>query len=142
MSEQNNDLGEVTDQEPEDRSVFQALKRGLRRKCPNCGTGSIFRKYVTVNEECAHCHEELSHIRADDIPPYFTITIVGHIVVPGVLLTEQLYSPPLLTHVAIWPVLTLALTMAILPFVKGGVLGVLWALRMFEDEKRFPSTTE
>ncbi|WP_421780778.1 DUF983 domain-containing protein [Kiloniella litopenaei] len=142
MSENNKDLGEFAEHKPEERSVFQALKRGIRKKCPNCGTGNIFRKYVTVNDECAHCHEELSHIRADDIPPYFTITIVGHIVVPGVMWTEQLYSPSLLTHVAIWPALTLVLTMAILPFVKGGVLGVLWALRMFEDEKRFPSAAE
>ncbi len=140
MSENNKNSGEFATPAPKDRSVFQSLKKGLRRKCPHCGTGSIFRKYVTVNDECANCGEELGHIRADDIPPYFTITIVGHIVVPGVMWTEQAWSPSLLTHVAIWPALTLALTMAILPFVKGGVLGVLWALRMFEDEKRFPST--
>ncbi|WP_419902190.1 DUF983 domain-containing protein [Kiloniella sp.] len=139
MSENNKTLGEVATSAPEDRSVFQALLKGLRRKCPRCGNGNIFRKYVTVNDECANCSEELSHIRADDIPPYFTITIVGHIVVPGVMWSEQAWSPSLMTHVAIWPALTLALTMAILPFVKGGVLGVLWALRMFEDEKRFPS---
>ncbi|MFD2206572.1 DUF983 domain-containing protein [Kiloniella antarctica] len=137
MSENDNNFGIIATSVPKDRSAFQALKKGLCRKCPNCGKGRIFRKYVTVNDECANCGEELSHIRADDIPPYFTITIVGHIVVPGVMWSEQAWSPSLLTHVAIWPALTLALTMAILPYVKGGVLSVLWAHRMFEDEKRF-----
>ena len=142
MSENTENFGEIATPASKDRSVFQALKKGLQRKCPHCGKGKIFRSYVTVNDECENCSEELSHIRADDIPPYFTITIVGHIVVPGVLWSEQAWSPPLLTHVAIWPALTLALTMAILPFVKGGVVGVLWALGLFEDEKRFPSTSE
>ena len=142
MSEDNKNVEVSSSTAPKNRSVFQALKKGLRRKCPHCGKGNIFLKYLKVNDKCANCGEELSHIRADDMPPYFTIAIVGHIVVSGVLLVEQAWSPSLWTQVAIWPALTLALTMALLPYVKGGVVGVLWALRMFEDEKRFSSTTE
>ncbi|MCZ4282900.1 DUF983 domain-containing protein [Kiloniella laminariae] len=140
MSENKKNSGEFATSAPEERSAFQALKRGLRRKCPCCGTGNVFRKYVTVEDECAVCGEELGHIRADDIPPYFTIMLVGHIVVPGVMWSEQSWAPSLWAHVAIWPALTLALTLAFLPFIKGGVLGVLWALKMFEDEKRYPVT--
>src|SRR5262249_55509950 len=40
------------------------------------------------------CAEALHHHRADDAPAYFTILIVGHVVVGGVLALERGLSPP------------------------------------------------
>jgi uncharacterized protein (DUF983 family) len=48
--------------------------------------------------------------------------------VPLVLLVEQNFAPSLVAQMIAWPLLTLALTLLILPFVKGGVLGLMWAL--------------
>lgn len=84
--------------------------------------------YLTLRDSCAECGEPLGHFRADDFPPYLTILVVGHIVVPLVLLMEQLYSPPLGLQMVGWPLLTLALTLLTLPFVKGGVVGLMWAI--------------
>lgn len=69
-----------------DRSVFASMLRGAKLKCPACGTGALYRRYLKVSDACPHCGEELHHHRADDAPPYFTIVIVGHIVVSLVLL--------------------------------------------------------
>ena len=54
-------------------------------KCPACGKGAMFNAYLKVNDRCPACGEELHHHRADDAPPYFTMLIVGHIVVALVL---------------------------------------------------------
>ena len=82
------------------RPVFGSLLRGAMLKCPTCGIGSMFRRYLKVADHCAHCGEALHHHRADDAPPYFTIVIVGHIVVSLVLAVEMAYRPPLWLHAA------------------------------------------
>jgi uncharacterized protein (DUF983 family) len=79
---------------------------------------------------CPACGEELHHHRADDAPPYFTIVIVGHIVVSLVLLVEMTYRPPLWVHMMLWLPLTVALALLLLPAVKGALVGLQWALRM------------
>jgi uncharacterized protein (DUF983 family) len=77
------------------RPVFKSLLRGAMLKCPACGIGSRFRRYLKVADTCPQCGEALHHHRADDAPPYFTIVIVGHIVVSLVLAVEMAYRPPL-----------------------------------------------
>ena len=37
-------------------------------------------------------------MRADDFPPYITIMVVGHIVIPSFLLCEKLWQPEISTH--------------------------------------------
>jgi uncharacterized protein (DUF983 family) len=112
------------------RPVFGSLLRGAMLKCPACGTGSMFRRYLKVADHCAHCGEALHHQRADDAPPYFTIVIVGHIVVSLVLAVEMAYRPPLWLHAALWLPLTVILTLLLLPAVKGALVGLQWALLM------------
>ncbi len=106
------------------------MARGIAQKCPACGKGHMFRSFLKVADTCKHCGEELHHHRADDAPPYFTMFIVGHIVVPGVLVMEKLWHPPLAVHFSVWTIATLALTVALMPAVKGAIVGLQWALRM------------
>lgn len=112
------------------RSVGQALLRGLRLACPSCGKGAIFKRYTTVNHACPACGEELHHQRADDAPPYCTIFVVGHVVIPLVLFVETTYMPPYWVHWMLWVPLTLLLSVALLPRMKGALIGLQWALRM------------
>ncbi len=112
------------------RNLPQAMWRGWRQTCPACGEGRLFRSYLKVNDTCPHCHEELFHHRADDAPPYFTILLVGHAIVFGVLLLEQTYAPPTWVHYVIWLPLLLAMSFWFLPRIKGALVGLQWALRM------------
>lgn len=113
-----------------ERDWREAVMRGLGGHCPACGRGRLFRAFLKPVERCAACGEDLSHQRADDLPPYIVITIVGHIVVGGLLLAEKFGDWPMWLHMVIWPSLTLALTFALMQPVKGGVVGLQWALRM------------
>jgi uncharacterized protein (DUF983 family) len=112
------------------RSIRDALMRGGRQRCPACGEGSMFRAYLKVAEACPRCSEELHHQRADDAPPYFTMVIVGHVVIAGVLLLEKAFAPPSWVHLALWLPLTVLLSLWLLPRVKGALVGLQWALRM------------
>ncbi len=112
------------------RSVRQAMWRGFRERCPKCGTGAMYHKFLKVADQCPHCGEELHHQRADDAPPYFTITIVGHVVVGGVLMVERAFQPSLWAHAAMWLPLTVVSSLLLLPRIKGAIVGLQWALRM------------
>lgn len=114
------------------RPIFGSLLRGAMLKCPACGLGRMFRRYLKVADACPHCSEELHHHRADDAPAYFTIVIVGHIVVSLVLAVEMAYRPALWLHMALWLPLTVILTFIFLPSVKGALVGLQWALRMHD----------
>ena len=112
------------------RPVWRSIARGLLCCCPQCGAGRLFSGYTTVNDCCPACNEALHHHRADDFPPYLTILVVGHIVVPAMLTVERAWHPDLWIHMALWLPLTLALTLGLLRPIKGGVVGLQWALRM------------
>jgi uncharacterized protein (DUF983 family) len=112
------------------RSWKQAMWRGACGKCPACGKGKLFTGFTKVADSCNHCGEALHHQRADDAPPYFTIFIVGHIVVPLLFIVERTWQPPYWVHAALWLPLILGLTFILMPIVKGAVIGLQWALRM------------
>jgi uncharacterized protein (DUF983 family) len=127
------------DREAGDRPVFQSMLRGAKLKCPACGVGALYRRFLKVSDTCPNCGEELHHHRADDAPPYFTIVIVGHIVVGLVLFVEMTYRPPLWVHAALWLPLTIILALVLLPSIKGALIGLQWALRMHGFD---PNATE
>ena len=106
------------------------MLRGVRYQCPQCGKGQLFERYLKVADHCNACGEAMHHHRADDAPPYFTIFIVGHFVVGGILALEQAYKPSAWLHAAIWVPLVLVLTLLMLPRIKGALVALQWALRM------------
>lgn len=120
----------------EKRPTWQSIFRGWRKKCPSCGEGKIFSGYLTVNDQCSTCGEELHHQRADDAPPYFTIFVVGHAIIPSALWLEMTYSPAVWLQMLIWVPLTVLLSLWLLPQIKGALIGLQWALRMhgFDDQ--------
>ena len=122
---------EITAPQAEDRSVKDAIIKGIKCRCPRCGEGRLFNKWLKVTPECTHCGEELFHERAQDFPPYITISIVGHIVVTLLLLVEANFELSMNTHLMIWIPLAFVLSLAMMQPVKGGVVGMQWALRMF-----------
>ena len=112
------------------RSVWQAMVNGLRQRCPDCGKGQVFRKYIKVNHTCDACGLELHHQRADDAPPYFTMLIVLHFVLSGMLTVEQVYSPATWVQLTIWMPIALVSALWLLPRVKGALIGIQWARQM------------
>jgi uncharacterized protein (DUF983 family) len=112
------------------RSVSDAMRRGGAGKCPACGKGALFTRYLEVAHRCPECAEELYHHRADDAPPYFTMLIVGHLVVAGVMFVEDYFHPNYWVHIFMWVPLTIGLSLLLLPRIKGALVGLQWALRM------------
>jgi uncharacterized protein (DUF983 family) len=121
------------------RNVWTALKRGFRGRCPRCGEGKLFRAFLKVDDHCSVCGLDFTPHRADDLPAYLVIIIVGHIVVPLALMIETNFSPPVALQLAIYLPLTLVASLLLLQPVKGAVVGVQWALRMHGFDEQNPT---
>ena len=114
---------------PTGNLVVRGLQRGLRRRCPNCDRGPLFRGYLKVEETCAVCGHDNGQYRADDAGPYFTILLVGHLIIGPMLFF------PFIWKADIWLVLAATLipitvaTLVLLPLVKGAVIGAQWGMK-------------
>ena len=117
---------ENTDQ----RELATAIKRGIRCRCPNCGEGRLFRKFLKPVDRCAACGEDYTHQRADDLPAYLSVVIVGPIVIGGFMMTDLVWTLANWVHLAIWTPLTVLLALATIQPIKGAVIGFQWATRM------------
>jgi uncharacterized protein (DUF983 family) len=111
------------------------MLRGAANRCPHCGEGRLFAGYLAIRPGCERCGAPLGHVRADDAPPYFTIFLVGHIVVPLMLMVERGYEPSLWAMAAIFLPLTLVLCLLFLRPVKGATLGLMLSFGMTGGEQ-------
>ena len=106
------------------RDKWLAARRGFMGRCPNCGEGKLFYKFLKAADACSVCGEELHHQRADDAPPYFTILVVGHVIGAMMLAVEEYNDNlPIWIHAMVWPTLVIAFSLALLPRIKGALIG-------------------
>jgi uncharacterized protein (DUF983 family) len=109
------------------RPVLPAISRGLRGQCPHCGEGRLFNRYLKINSLCPACGHELDRYPADDGPAYFTILLVGHLVVAPLLLFPFIWLAPVAIVVPAVLIPLTTLTLVLLPRIKGAVVGLLYA---------------
>ncbi|WP_120502129.1 DUF983 domain-containing protein [Roseovarius sp. EL26] len=129
-------MTDITNAPTEDRELRPALMKGLRRKCPNCGSGPLFKGYLKVRDTCTVCREDLSPQRADDGPAYLTILIVGHLLAPILHFVFVHFRPSPLTMFTIFSIGCVALSLYLLPRMKGAVVAFQWARRMHGFDTR------
>ncbi|MBC8131171.1 MAG: DUF983 domain-containing protein [Rhizobiaceae bacterium] len=113
-----------------ERPLWRSIGRGFLCRCPNCGEGKLFAGYLRSVDRCEVCNEEILHHRADDLPPYLTTFVVGHVVVALFMAAEQIGDLSLVAHLGIWIPVTLVMTLGLLRPFKGATIGLQWAKRM------------
>lgn len=103
----------------------------------------MFRAFLKVADQCPHCGEELHHHRADDFPAYLVIVIVGHILVPIIVLVETEIAPAIWISMTLWPSVALVMTLGLLQPVKGAVVAIQWygGMHGFEASKKARALT-
>ena len=106
----------------------QSMLRGLKGRCPACGEGKLFSRYLKVQPTCSHCGLDLAKYPADDGPAYFTILIVGHLVVAPLLIFPVIWeaSPAIVLPATLIPLAIV--TLVLLHVTKGWFIGLLYAL--------------
>lgn len=107
--------------------IWRAMKRGLRLRCPSCGTTPLYRSYLKVEPICPTCGADNGQHRVDDAASYFTVLIVGHVVVAPMLAFEAIWNASMLLVLAIALPAVGAVALGALPFVKGSIIGLMAA---------------
>ena len=115
-------------------SLSTAVGRGLLGRCPSCGKSHMFNGFLRVVATCQNCAAPLGLARADDFPPYLTILVVGHIVIPLMMFVDKAHQPSTFIMSAIFLPLTLFLSLALLRPIKGGTVGLMVTLNMLKSD--------
>lgn len=125
----NTDTSEIAIEE-EHRPLWRSIRRGLLNTCPACGSSRLFKSFLKPVDVCASCGTDFTAQRADDLPPYLVIVVVGHVLLTAYMLTDNILPQALWIQFLIWVPLTILFSVAIIQPIKGGVIGLQWALRM------------
>jgi uncharacterized protein (DUF983 family) len=124
----------VTEQPDSPPPLATAIGRGLLGRCPSCGKSHMFNGFLRVVATCQNCAAPLGLARADDFPPYLTILVVGHIVVPLMMFVDRAHEPSTFVMAATFLPLTLFLCLALLRPIKGGTVGLMVTLNMLKSD--------
>ena len=108
--------------------LARSMLRGLRGRCPACGEGELFWRYLKVSGRCPKCDHDLARYPADDGPAYVTVLLVGHLIVAPLLLFPIIWRAPALYSVPIIFTVLAAVTLTALSRIKGGWIGLMYAL--------------
>ena len=119
----------------EDRPFLPLLPLALRGRCPACGQGPLFRRFLKPVDQCAHCGQNWQGHQADDFPAYLVILLLGHLIVPLVVEVNLLFNVPVTVQMLVWPTLTAALALLMIQPAKGAVIAFQWSRRMHGFEK-------
>ena len=119
-------------------SLPAAMLRGVRHRCPRCGEGKLFRRWLKPVDACPHCALDISGQRADDLPAYIGIFVTGHLLAPVIIalvMEAQLGAVALL---AIIIPLAILMMIALLQPSKGAVIALQWwnGMHGFRKERR------
>jgi uncharacterized protein (DUF983 family) len=108
-------------------SLLVGLKRGISRHCPACGTGRLFSGYLAVLPTCPACGNDNEQYPSDDFAPYVTIFLVLHLIMPLFIWADHTWQMSVWFEAMLAMPFFIVITLAVLPFAKGGVIGFAWA---------------
>ncbi|GGC34799.1 hypothetical protein GCM10011504_11530 [Siccirubricoccus deserti] len=116
--------------------IAMGVRRGLGLRCPHCGEGRLFDRYLKVGARCGSCGADNTIYPCDDAPPYLTLFLIGHLIIPLMFWMDKAWSPAMWVMFAVWLPLIAGLTLAALPFMKGAVVGFAWATGVTRESVR------
>ena len=111
---------------PADIPLMTVIRRGLSRRCPNCGKGAVLSGYLTRVPVCGSCGEDLSHISADDGPAWATLIVVGHVLAPFLIILGRDERIPVWVAIGALAAMMLAGVWWCLPRFKGLFIALIW----------------
>ncbi|WP_022684411.1 DUF983 domain-containing protein [Sphingobium bisphenolivorans] len=113
-----------------DRPLGPALALALKGRCPACGEGRMFGRFLKPASACGHCGQAWDVSRADDFPAYIVILLLGHLLVPLMIEVNAALDVPLGVQALLWPAIAILLAMLMIQPAKAAVITFQWSRRM------------
>ena len=120
----------------------KAALRGLMGRCPRCGEGRLFGRWLKPFATCADCGQDWTHQRADDFPAYVSIIVTGHLLAPIIIALVQKTELSSMALIALIVPLTMILMIGLLQPAKGAIIALQWWYGMhgFKPDRLAAST--
>lgn len=115
---------------------WSAVLNGLKCRCPRCGKGRLFTKYLETKKYCSVCGEGLSQYNVGLLLPFVIIMIVAHVLVAAMLEIELHGGGSPFIYLIVLIPLAIIVPLILLPFVKGALIGGLWAWNLSDELER------
>jgi uncharacterized protein (DUF983 family) len=110
-----------------------AVGLGLRRRCPRCGEGPIFAGWFRVRHHCPKCGIIFAPTPGDFGTMLIPTVWIPYLVLAfGLFFLEMEFHPSHLVHGIITVAYALTVFPLAYPFMVGGAIGVLYAMRRME----------
>jgi uncharacterized protein (DUF983 family) len=106
-----------------------AVLRGLRGRCPECGRGKLFARYLKQAPACEVCGAKTGEIEAEDGPPWLTVLLLGPLLAALTFISARHEDWPLWMRLAGLSAFAILAVLILLPRIKGGLIGALWGMR-------------
>jgi uncharacterized protein (DUF983 family) len=116
--------------------LFHSIGRGLAHRCPACGKGRLYGRYLKVQPDCAVCEHPLKRYPADDGPAYLTILLTGHLIIAPLLFFPAVWKSPAYYSLPILLGGLTVVTLLALPRIKGGWIGLMYALQVADRDAK------
>lgn len=109
------------------RELGKALRRGAVGRCPNCGTGHLFRGFLTLHETCGYCGLDLRRHWPKAGPALLSIAVAGAFLAPLLNLGAAIFGPNPVVLMLVGLVTLPFLVAGLLRVIKGAMVGYLWS---------------
>ena len=121
-------------------SAWQSMARAARFRCPRCGEGHLFRKFLKPVDHCWSCRQNYTFQRADDFPAYVAVLLTGHLLAPVMILLGLKTELSVSALLAILMPSATVMMIAMLQPAKGAIIAVQWwfGLHGFVRERPSP----
>lgn len=94
--------------------AISTVRAGLRCRCPRCGEGPVFSRFLTVADRCDACGLDFSFADPADGPAFFVMSGVGILVTAVWAIWAFTAQPPIWAQFAV-----------VMPALIGGCLATL-----------------
>lgn len=110
-------------------TTWQALWRGLRLLCPDCGHGRIYARFTVMSQRCPVCGAQFEGEGGEFVGGVMiAYAITAVLVIAGVLAVEWWTDLPAAFHLVLWSVFSAVFLLTCYRNMKGLWLGIVAAM--------------
>lgn len=125
-------------QEPTSTPGRIAVLRGLRHRCPACGRGRLYQRYLKQVSACEACAAPIGRIRAEDGPPWLTVLLLGPLLAGLTFIAARHEDWPIWLTLPGLSLFAIGAVLMLLPRIKGAIIGLFWSMGTGDHEEEAP----
>ena len=102
------------------------VETGMRGRCPSCGEGDLFEKFLSFNTACESCDADFTIEDAGDGPAVFVIFLTGIFIIPMALAFYMVTGLPMIVTMVLFSLIIIIASLFLLRLMRGIMFNLQW----------------